>query len=150
MEACRALVLVGAIAFTGCDDGTVTAPTPAFQLTAIVSPNPMTAPAEPNTDLLWNLELRTGSSAVTIVQADVQLLDASGLIVGHTKELWSQSAGCSVCSGEWQMKAGSAATHIGRRVRYIGGGRPATFVYNLSFFAEGAGPGTAIVEVPVR
>jgi hypothetical protein len=147
-----ALALASLLALSGCSESTsgVTAPSGAAHLTAAVTPSPLTAPTEAGTDMFWNLELRAGSSNVTVIEADVQLLDASGLIVGHTKELWSQSAGCSVCSGEWTISARSAPTFTGRRVRYVGGGRPAKFVYRLSFFAEGSGPGTTMVEVPVR
>ena len=145
-----AIVVCSALFVAACgDEGTTTAPTPA-RLSAIVTPNPMTAPTEAGSDLLFNLELRAGTSGmVSIQEGDAQLLDANGTIVGRTKQFWSQESGCAICPPQVRMDAGSSATYSGHRLRYVGGGRPVRFTYTLSF-VDDFGPGSAMLEVAVR
>jgi hypothetical protein len=140
-----AAALLGAVLLTACSNPMAAAPTP-VRLAATITPNPMTAP-EAGGDIVWNLELRAaGSGSVLIQRATVRLLDAAGAVVGETNEFWS---GCSVCSGEVRMNAGSSATYSGRRARYLGGGRPTRFIYTLTF-VDDLGPGSTTAEVPVR
>jgi len=144
-----ALAISCAALLAACSDNHAAAPTPA-RLSATVTPNPMAAPTEGGSDLLFNLELRAGrSGTVSLQEGDAQLLDASGALVGRTKNFWSQESGCAICPPQVRLDAGSSATYSGHRVRYIGGGKPARFIYALSF-VDDYGSGSVTIEVPVR
>lgn len=141
------MVLAGLL-LVGCEDNPVSA-TPQ-RLMVTVTPNPLAAPSEAGTDVLWDLRLSaSGSGSILVERGDAQLLEASGAKVGQTLELWSRSTGCTVCSTDVRIADGRSESHIGRRVRYVGGGAPVRFVYTLSY-VDDLGPGSTTVEVPVR
>jgi len=110
----------------------------------------MMAPTEGGSDLFFNLQLRAGTNgAVSLQEGDAQLLDATGTIVGRTKQFWSQESGCAICPPQVRMEAGSSATYSGHRIRYVGGGTPVRFTYTLSF-VDDLGAGSTSVEVRVQ
>ena len=102
-----ALAISCAALLAACSDNHAAAPTPA-RLSATVTPNPMAAPTEGGSDLLFNLELRAGrSGTVSLQEGDAQLLDASGALVGRTKNFWSQESGCAISlrKSDWMLEA---------------------------------------------
>jgi hypothetical protein len=130
------------------DDPVATAASP-LRLTATVSPNPLSAPSVAG-DVFYDLELRaSGSGSILLDRGDVQLLAASGAKVGHTQEFWMPSANCTVCTAEVRIAAGKSERWSRKRVHYVGGEAPVRLVYTLSWLDD-RGPGTTIVEVPVR
>jgi hypothetical protein len=93
--------LLFAVLACSCADN----PSP-LRLVVTVSPNPISAPAGPG-DVFYDLELRaSGSGTVRVERGDVQLLDAAGAKVGHSRPFFSRSAGCSVCSTDVSIAAG--------------------------------------------
>jgi hypothetical protein len=148
----RIIVAVSStVVLAGCGDGLPTAPSSsAPRLTAVVAPNPMTAPAAGN-DLVWNLELRGGTSSGTALldRGEARLFDAAGDVVGRTTEFWSRSTGCSQCTDDIKVLAATAQTFSGHRLRYLGGGAPVRFSYTLAF-TDDQGPGSITVEVPIQ
>ena len=145
MKLQRVLVAISSAAvLTGCAESVPTAPTTstAPRLTALVAPNPMTAPAA-GAELLWNLELRGGTSsgAALLDRGEGRLLDASGIEVGKMTEFWSRSTGCVQCSDDIRVLANTSQTFNGHRIKYVGGGTPVRFTYTLAF-TDDQGPGT--------
>ena len=148
-----AVAISAAGVLAGCSgDNLPAAPTATTgpRLTAVVAPNPMTAPA-PGGEITWNLELRGGTSSGTALldRGEVRLFDASGAVVGQTTEFWSRSTGCSMCSDDIKVLAKTSQTFNGHRIKYIGGGVPVRFTYTLAF-SDDQGPGSIAVEVPIR
>lgn len=146
------VAIAAATVLAGCGDHLPAAPTTstAPRLTAVVAPNPMTAPAL-GAELLWNLELRGGTSSGTALldRGEVRLFDATGAVVGQTTEFWSRSTGCSQCTDDINVLAKTAQTFNGHRVKYVSGGTPVRFTYTLAF-SDDQGPGSVTVDVPVR
>jgi hypothetical protein len=147
-----ALAISAAVVLTGCGDELPTAPSTstAPRLTAVVAPNPMTAPAV-GAELVWNLELRGGTTAGSALldRGEGRLVDASGATVGQMTEFWSRSTGCAQCSDDIKVLANTSQTFNGHRITYVGGGAPVNFTYTLAFMDD-QGPGLITVEVPVR
>jgi hypothetical protein len=150
MKVLRLALAVSCVAIlSGCSRDSPATPTPT-RLSATITPNPLLAPATSGSRIFFNLALRAGTSgSVLILTADAKLLDASGTAVGETQEFWSQAAGCTQCSTDVRLAAGTPSTYSGKWITYIGGGRPVRFTYTLSF-ADDQGNGTTTVEVPVQ
>ena len=145
-----AVLALSATLVWGCGESVGPTSATPTRLTASVTPSPLSAPSAPGSDLTWNVKLSAeGSGSILIERAEARLLDGAGIEVGRVDEYWSRSAGCSVCTTDVRVSEGSSASWSGKRIRYVGGGRPIRFVFTI-FFVDDLGSGSTRTEVPVQ
>ena len=84
------------------------------QLVVTITPNPILRSAAGG-QITWNITFRNGGTiGLRVDRSEASVLDAaSGTIFADRKDFWSQSAGCSVCSGDLHLAVGDARTFSG-------------------------------------
>jgi len=114
------------------------------QLIVTITPNPILRRAAGG-QIVWSVTFRNGGTiGLRVDRSEASVLDASGAIVADRKDFWSQSAGCSECSGDLHLAVGDARTFSGLTTAVlVTPSAGARFLFT-TFFTDDSGTATFI------